>query len=222
MNKIDTGDFIERDFRKLIVYRKAVELCVAIYKLTKNYPKSETYGLVSQGQRSSSSVPLILSEANSFSMFPKKELSMYANALGSLQETRSFLELSLEVDYIDKSTQQALEKQAQEIHRLLIGMIKRVQLRIEEQSAIAPHSRKRTLDKQKLSSYSGAKQEGSRVNDDDFEFEVAVLQWIEQSKADRIKLISEEDQIRMLTNDEGRFLPDVPREEGRWRYRWRK
>ncbi|GMA64203.1 hypothetical protein GCM10025859_46430 [Alicyclobacillus fastidiosus] len=59
------------------------------------------------------------------------------------------------------------------------------------------------------------------MHDDDFDFEVAVFQWIEQSKAERVEVMRREDQLRMMTNDEGRFLPDVPREEGQWRYRRR-
>lgn len=127
----DTANFVSRDFKSLTVWNKSVEFSVNIYRLTKEaFPKYETYGLSSQGQRSSSSIPLNIAEGNSFTEFPKKELSFYYNALGSLQETRAFLELSLRLEYIDQNTFDKLEQDAQVILRLLVGMMKRVKSKI--------------------------------------------------------------------------------------------
>jgi four helix bundle protein len=40
-------------FKDLIVWQKSIELAKAIYKITGQFPKSETYGLASQMQRCS-------------------------------------------------------------------------------------------------------------------------------------------------------------------------
>ena len=45
-----------RNFHDLIVWRKAIELTVCIYKLTRSFPKDELYGLTSQMRRASVSV----------------------------------------------------------------------------------------------------------------------------------------------------------------------
>ncbi len=46
-----------RDFRKLQVGQKAHELALAVYTATAHFPRSETYGLVSQMRRPVVSIP---------------------------------------------------------------------------------------------------------------------------------------------------------------------
>ncbi|WP_067625056.1 four helix bundle protein [Alicyclobacillus acidiphilus] len=214
------ADFDSRDFRHLIAWQKAQSLAVKVFDITKQLPSQEKYGIISQMTRCASSIAANLAEGNG-SCFPRKTLSFYSIARGSADELRSWLDLCLRLDFINQKVHDELDEATQEVIRLIIALIRKVQNEINHTSP-APRSHKRTLDKQKLSPYSGTKQEGSKVNDDDFEFEVAVLQWIEQSKSERVELMRKEDQLRMMTNDEGRFLPDVPREEGQRRYRGRK
>ena len=45
-----------RSCRELIVWQKAMDLVVNIYRITRAFPKSEIYGLAGQMQRSSVSV----------------------------------------------------------------------------------------------------------------------------------------------------------------------
>ena len=44
-------------FRDLVVWQRAMQLTVAIYRLTQKFPREETYGLTSQIRRSAVSVP---------------------------------------------------------------------------------------------------------------------------------------------------------------------
>ena len=46
-----------QSYKDLIVYQKAYKLALEIYQTTKNYPKEEIYGLVSQMRRSAVSIP---------------------------------------------------------------------------------------------------------------------------------------------------------------------
>jgi four helix bundle protein len=46
-----------RNFKELNVWRKAYQLCLTIYKITKSFPVEERYGLTSQIRRASVSVP---------------------------------------------------------------------------------------------------------------------------------------------------------------------
>ena len=50
-------------FRDLIVYRKARELSLEIFMLTKRFPREETYSLTDQIRRSSRSVGAQVAEA---------------------------------------------------------------------------------------------------------------------------------------------------------------
>ena len=49
-------------YKDLIVWQKAVDLVVEIYKLTESFPKSEIYGITSQMRRSSVSIPSNIAE----------------------------------------------------------------------------------------------------------------------------------------------------------------
>lgn len=45
------------DYKSLHVWQKSMDLVVAVYRITKQYPESEKYGLVSQINRSAVSIP---------------------------------------------------------------------------------------------------------------------------------------------------------------------
>ena len=49
-------------YQNLRVWQKSVDLTVEIYELTKNFPKNERYGIISQMQRASVSVPSNIAE----------------------------------------------------------------------------------------------------------------------------------------------------------------
>jgi len=215
------ADFDSRSFKHLIAWQKAQTLTANVFTITKGFPAHQKFSTVSQMTRCASSIGANLAEGNSAVQFPRKILSFYSIARGSADELRSWIDLCLRLEYIDQKVHDELDEATQEVIRLIIALIRKVQKEINHASP-APRSRKRTLDKQKLSTYSGAKREGSLVHDNDLDFEVAVLQWGEQLKAERVELMRKQDQLRMMTSDEGRFLPDVPREEGQWRYRGRK
>ncbi|MFC1612692.1 four helix bundle protein, partial [Patescibacteria group bacterium] len=49
-------------YKELIVWQRAIELVVAIYKLTEDFPKEEIYGLTSQMRRCAISIPSNIAE----------------------------------------------------------------------------------------------------------------------------------------------------------------
>ena len=49
-------------FRDLLVWQKAMQLTVAIYGLTRDFPREETYGLTSQIRRAAVSLPSNIAE----------------------------------------------------------------------------------------------------------------------------------------------------------------
>src|SRR5579864_8227514 len=51
-----------QDYRDLIVWKRAIELTVCVYKLTRTLPKDEQYGLSSQMRRASVSVASNIAE----------------------------------------------------------------------------------------------------------------------------------------------------------------
>jgi four helix bundle protein len=51
-----------KSYKELKVCQKAYQLCIAIYMITKNFPKEEKYGLTSQIRRAALSVPSNIAE----------------------------------------------------------------------------------------------------------------------------------------------------------------
>ncbi len=51
-----------RSYRDLIVWQRAMDLVIAVYQLTRDWPREETYGLVSQIRRAAVSIPSNIAE----------------------------------------------------------------------------------------------------------------------------------------------------------------
>ena len=92
----------------------------AIYKLTRDYPSDEKFGLISQMRRSTVSVPSNISEG--FGRKSKKEIVnfLYISS-GSLSELKTQVEISKRLGYISNSS---MIVKIDEIKKMLFGLIK--------------------------------------------------------------------------------------------------
>lgn len=110
-----------RDFTDLIAWQKSHQFVLKIYKLTKEFPSEERFGLVSQMRRAAVSTPANIAEG--FRKRGVKDKANYYNiAQGSLDETRYFLMLSKDLGYLKSNTEMLSD--AAEINRMLHGLIK--------------------------------------------------------------------------------------------------
>jgi four helix bundle protein len=88
-----------QDFTDLIVWRKSHQFVINIYRITKDFPNEEKYGLVSQMRRAAVSIPANIAEG--FRKYSKKEKANFYNiAQGSLDELRYYLILSKDLGYL--------------------------------------------------------------------------------------------------------------------------
>ncbi len=91
-----------KNFQDLIVWQKAHQMVLEVYRLSSNFPKTETYGLTSQLRRATVSVPANIAEG-----FRKRGLAdkiRFLNiAQGSLEESRYYLILANDLEYGDTS-----------------------------------------------------------------------------------------------------------------------
>ena len=91
---------------------------MCIYRITKSFPKEEIFGLVNQMRRAASSITANIAEG--FVRIGKKEkLRFYNISQGSLAETRNFLILSRDLDYISEEDYLTMEQKAAEISKML-------------------------------------------------------------------------------------------------------
>ncbi len=97
-----------KTFRELIVWQKSRALCLEMYKLTSNFPKSEILGLVSQMRRAAISISSNIAE--SYNRLHHNEKKQFlAIAYGSGSELESQIEISkLLFKDIDQRSAEAL------------------------------------------------------------------------------------------------------------------
>ena len=111
-----------RRFEDLVVWQKAHQFVLAVYRLTQSFPKSEIYGLSSQFRRASVSIAANIAEG--FSKQGHKDKIRFLNiAQGSLEECRYYLILAKDLEYGDIS---GLLPQIQEVSKLLYGYMRAI------------------------------------------------------------------------------------------------
>ena len=110
--------------KELNVYRKAYELAMSIFKLSKEFPAEEKYALTSQIRRSSRSICLNLREAWAKRRYEAHFISKLTDCDGENSETDSALDFAKDCNYITAEQHGELASHCQEIGRMLGSMIK--------------------------------------------------------------------------------------------------
>ncbi len=112
-----------RSHRDLIVWQKAMDLVVRVYRESEGFPKAETYGLTSQTRRAVASIPANIAEGQGRRL-PGEYVHFLGNARGSLCELDTHLELALRLGYLDFPRHSILLDQLAEVDRLLNGLMR--------------------------------------------------------------------------------------------------
>jgi four helix bundle protein len=94
----DSASAPVKSFRDLRVWQSSMDLCVAVYALTRGFPKHEMYGLSSQLQRAAVSVPANIAEGRHRG-HAREYLQFVSVARGSLAEVETYLELVTRLGY---------------------------------------------------------------------------------------------------------------------------
>jgi four helix bundle protein len=114
-----------KDFRELKVWQRSHALTLAVYRLTKGFPKDELFGLTSQMRRASVSIPSNIAEG--CGRDGDAELKRFLNiALGSACELDYHILLATELGYIDASEARILGPEVLEIRRMLGTFVQRL------------------------------------------------------------------------------------------------
>ena len=111
-------------FQDLIVWQKAHQFVLSIYRFTENLPKSELYGLTSQFRRAAVSVPANIAEGFKKRTRPDKVRFMNISQ-GSLEECRYYMILSKDLGYGDTMD---LMNQLEEVSKLLESYISSIRI----------------------------------------------------------------------------------------------
>ena len=112
-----------KGYHKLIVWQKAHELVLKIYKITEKFPAEEKFGLISQIRRSTLSVAANIVEGHS-----RKSRKAFLNFLDiantSLVETEYHLEVAKDLRYLPENDYNKIEILRSEVGALLNAFMK--------------------------------------------------------------------------------------------------
>lgn len=111
------------DFKELLAYKKSFELAMEIFELSKTFPKEEKFSLTDQIRRSSRSVSANIAESYRKRRYTNHFISKLTDSDAENSETNTWLEFSLECQYITKETFEKLNIKSLEIGRLINYMI---------------------------------------------------------------------------------------------------
>jgi four helix bundle protein len=114
-----------KDFKELRVWQKAHQLALSVYEASKSFPRDEIFGLTSQLRRASVSVGANIAEGcgrRSDGEFVR----FLQIARGSSSEVENHLLLARDLKYLDGSKHVELERQLNEVQRMLTSLVSAV------------------------------------------------------------------------------------------------
>jgi len=91
-----------QSYKEFVVWQKAYQLVLEIYKITKGFPKAEIFGLAQQMRRASVSIPSNIAEG--YTREHKTEYHRFLSiAYGSLSELETQYLLSIDLGYVKQN-----------------------------------------------------------------------------------------------------------------------
>ncbi|MGD0567702.1 MAG: four helix bundle protein [Candidatus Sulfotelmatobacter sp.] len=110
-------------YTDLEVWKAAMDLAEDIYRITKTFPKEETYALTIQLRRAAVSVPSNIAEGKGRSS--EKELAQFlCHSRGSLFEIETQINLARRLGYLEPPKADAILRNAARVGQLLNGLLR--------------------------------------------------------------------------------------------------
>ncbi|RLC13309.1 MAG: four helix bundle protein [Deltaproteobacteria bacterium] len=112
-----------KSFRELKVWKKAYDLCLEIFRITKKFPREERYVLSYQMRKSALSIPSNIAEG-----YGRKTRADYIRILyiayGSACELDTQISLSGDLNYIQETELENIKKEISEVGIMLRALIR--------------------------------------------------------------------------------------------------
>jgi four helix bundle protein len=110
-------------FRDLTVYKKAFDLAMKVFEITKKFPSEEKYELTDQVRRSSRAVCRAIGEGYRKRQYPKHFSSKMSDADMENTETQISLDFAETCKYISAEEYHSLIDSSEEVGRMLNHMV---------------------------------------------------------------------------------------------------
>ena len=115
-------------FKDLVVWQRAVQLSLAIYKLTASFPGSERFGLTNQLRRASVSVASNIAEG--YGRTTRGEYLLFlGHARGSVFEVQTQLIIADGLGFGSNEMRHDVEGLSNEVGRMLVAIMTKLQKR---------------------------------------------------------------------------------------------
>ena len=112
----------------LDIYKKAFDLALRIFEISKTFPKEETYTLTDQIRRSSRSLCSNLAEAWRKRRYAAAFISKLSDSEGEAADTQTWLEFAVRCKYVDRAIAKELFLSYEEVISMPVSMINRPKL----------------------------------------------------------------------------------------------
>ena len=111
---------LKLNYKNLEIWKLSKNICLFIYKITKDYPKEELYCLISQIRRCAISIPSNIAEGYAKSSV-KEQLKFIEIAYGSYYELNTQIEISYDLKYINEDKYNSICKDLELLGKMLYG-----------------------------------------------------------------------------------------------------
>jgi len=112
-----------RHYQELIVWQKAMDLALLVYKATIGFPQREVFGLSIQLRKAAISIPSNIAEGQGRNT-TRDFVHYLSMSNGSLQELETQVTLASRLNYLDEVQQTEILDRPAEVGRLINGLTK--------------------------------------------------------------------------------------------------
>lgn len=114
-------------YRDLVVWQRAIQLCLDVYGATKSFPVEERFGLTNQLRRAAVSVPSNIAEGYGRGS-QADYLRFLRTARGSLAEIDTQLLIARGLGLLSDASYSGILESVNECGRILAGLIRRLEI----------------------------------------------------------------------------------------------
>ena len=113
----------KKGFKDLIVWKKAKELAITVYKISEDKVFSRDFGLKDQIRRSAVSIASNIAEGDERGT-NKESIRFFYIAKGSLAELRTQIQIAYEIGYLKKQIYENIEAKCEGLGKMIGKLIK--------------------------------------------------------------------------------------------------
>ena len=137
-------------FEDLDVYQVAREFRKAMYRVAKQLPEEEKFGLISQVRRAAVSLTNNIAEGHGRFHF-LEQIKFMLQSRGSLEELMDDLNVCADEQYLAKADIEKLKQEAWRVHKLINGYIRFLRSRVGDSSRVQESPSDNELSEDELS-----------------------------------------------------------------------